>query len=339
MTEKSGITGPMVESDDPNLADEPSNPVEPGDLQSSFDAVKHAVQVAKGEIAPDEEAESEEQEDADTEQPMDGEDEQNEQESTLQDEAKAANPEPQSEPEDPLSVKLYTQKDLDERVQRAVDAVIRKERTREDSARKRINQLEIIAGIPFDQIIAQVRQNRVQSLVDRLGIDETEARQLVEAEEERARLKAEREQILREREFEKKQNEYLAARNAFLSDRSVPAEIRAFAQKYANEIDLISDFGRAMTYEVARDYVLGRKMAEILKARELAAEQKVLAKVQKGGTKPPAPNSGKPPASEPVLTAAEKQMAYALYANLSKAEAERRYAKAKAELAKMRGQR
>lgn len=337
MSEKSGITGPIVEQDDPNLADEPSTPVEPGDLQSSFEAVKAAVRAAKGEMDPEDTPASSEQDESvdelgEGEESPDG---QGEETTESQGDEEPADSAPASE--DPLSAKLYTQKDLDERVQRAIDAVIKKERTREDSARRQISQLEIIAGMHMDQIMAQIRQNRIQSLVDRLGIDETEAAELVEAEVERARLKAEREQILREREEEKKVNAYLAERNTFLADKSVPAEVRAFAQKYAAEIDAIADHGRALTYSVARDYVLGQKMAEILKAREQAAEQRTLAKVQKGGSKPPAPNSGKPPASEPVLTVAEKEMAYRMYPDLSKAEAERRYAKAKTELAKLRG--
>lgn len=337
MAEKSGITGPIVEQDDPNLNDEPSSPVAPTDKPASFEAVKGAVRAAKGEIEPDNESTPDEQDEPADEQPDDG-GAPSEEDTPQKDESSPEPvPKPESEPEDPLSVKQYTQKDLDERVQRAVDSVIRKERTREDSARKQIHQLEIIAGMSLDKIMAQIRQNKIQALTDRLGIDETEARQMVEAEEERARLKAEREQMLRERELEKKMNAYLTERNTYLADNSVPAEMRAFAQKYAAEIDELADHGRTMTYAVARDYVLGRRMHEILKAREQAAEQRTLAKVQKGGAKPPAPDAGKATATGPVLTAEEKEIAYAMYANLSKAEAERRYAKAKAELAKRRG--
>lgn len=326
MADKSGITGPIVEQDDPNEQDEISTPVAPTSAPKSFDAVKAAVKAAMaGESAEEEEEEAQEEE-TPGEQPAE---EKPAESAPVETETKPTETPPEV---DPVEVKQFSQKDID----RIISEVIGKERKREDSALKKLRDLELAAGAPLDKLMTQIREGRIQAVMDSTGLDEETARRMVLQEEELARIKAEREREMQEREEEKKVNAYILERNTWLADKNVPADLRAFAQKYAAEIEAISDGGRLMSYSVARDYVLGQKLPEIIRAREEAAAAKVMANVQKSGTKAPVPATGKPPASAPVLTAQEKEIAYTMYRNLSKAEAERRYAQAKAQLQKTR---
>lgn len=306
--EKSGITGPQVEDDNPNDTDEaPETPAKP--LSPAQEAMKAML---TGKPAPAEEDKEEE-----------GDEEQSEKDAAPAETPPVEEgPEPKKEPEpatDPVKEPKFSQADID----RIIDGVIKKERSREDSALKRLRDLELRAGAPIDQLMQQVFANRVQQVVDTTGLDEETARRMVEQEEKVKRYEAEQERMQQEREEEKKVNTYITERNTWLADTSVTADLRAFAQKYAADIEAISDGGRLMSYAVARDYVLGQKLPEIIKAREEAAAAKAK---QAAPAKAPVAASGKGPSTGPVLTEQQKRMAHELLPHLSKAEAEKRYA-------------
>lgn len=324
MSEKTGITGAIVEQDDENLDDDTtSTPVTPPTTPKSLADVRNAVKASLTDTDPEEEEEEPAEEESPGAKPA---------------EVAPAEPAPvETEPKpaevdpDPLTTPKFTQADID----RIIDGVIKKERTREDNALKRLRDVELAAGMPIDQLLQRTRQQRISAKMDETGLDEDTARRFVEQEEKVARYEAEQARIQQEREEEQRANAYLRERNTFLADTTKDPVRRAFAQKYAAEIDMLSENGAKLTYEVARDFVLGQKMEEIVKAREEAVKA---AATKPTGKAPVVSSTGRAPASAPVLTAQEKDVAHMMYRNLPKAEAERRYAKAKEQLAKTRGQ-
>lgn len=226
--------------------------------------------------------------------------------------------------------------------QRAIDAVIKKERTKEDSARKVLRDFEARYGMPLDKAAEANRQRRIEHLMTEKGWSEEDARSVVALEEERALARAREEEEKREREEFTATTTYRQQKLDFLSDPNAKAAHKKALQKYGSEVDAFSDHGRGVEFMVALKYVAGEHLDEIeaellkesneretklkadIEAARKAGEQKAIRNITNGSkAKPETSTTGVTP-PEASLTPMELQTAKAF--GMSPAA----YAKAKA---------
>lgn len=239
--------------------------------------------------------------------------------------AKDADPPGQEEPSKPEeqppteqpTEKRYTDAELQEAIREAVrkasqeaaDAVIKRERARQESAVAKLRDLEAVFGVSLDTIVAQGRESKVREAMETFAMDEETARQYVATREENARLKALEQQRQFEHQVQTLRNTFIQDKLKFMADAQSDPDIKKLAQKYDAEIVAFAEEalanGQQLSYDVARDYVLGRHQKEILaelraEAEKLkaAAQQKTLkdvqnrAKVAPETAAPNAPQSG-----------------------------------------------
>lgn len=255
-------------------------------------------------------------------------------------------PEPAPEPTpEPPKGKTYTDEEVDamlnDRVQRAVNAVVAKERQREEAATRKLRDLEVATGKPFEQLLAEQRGARIEQAQSRFSMDDDEAKRYVAEQEELAKLKHEREESKRRDQEREQELVFSRQRDAFLADNSVDANLKELAKRFAIEVAEFSDNGRALDYRTSLNQIIGQHWPAIQaeqKAREdkirLAAEQQTLKNVQaRGAVKPE--TAGAAAANEaPPLSGMEREVARQMYPQLSQRQAEERYRQAKARLPK-----
>lgn len=193
--------------------------------------------------------------------------------------------------------------------QKLVDEIIRKERIRDESAKKQLKELELATGMTYDQLLSRGRNTRIQEVIDQ-GYDEQTAKRLVQTEEENARLKDSETQRQREHAIVKLKDEYRDERDRFLNDASLHPEVKALIKEHIKDVDEFAhssiDDGRKMPFDVALDYQLGnilrKKLPEILDQRMKATEQRVLADVsRRGKVAPEAAGTSVPSTPESTL--------------------------------------
>lgn len=221
--------------------------------------------------------------------------------------------------------------------QKAADAVVARERAKEDSARKALRDYELKAGKKLDQLIAEVTGQQVQALVDQ-GYDEQQARDHVTAQARVRELEAKEQERQFEHQVQTLRNAFAQDKLRYLSAAEVDDDDKALIRRYDAEISAFAEGqlsqGQPMDFEVALTYFIGLKRKEwrtdqkaaLDKAKE-TAEQRTLKNVQERG-KAKVESGGVAAKTDalPSLNTDQKDMAHAAMPHLPKAEAERRYA-------------
>lgn len=177
----------------------------------------------------------------------------------------------------PTDERRYTQKDFDE----LAGKVRAQEREAQEKAKQKLRDLEIASGLKYEELLSHQRNSRKQEAAERFAMSEEDAETYVLEREELIRLKAEREAVQKEREEEKATAAFALMRTNYLSDASTPAHLKALTQKYAADIDAFADSGKTIPFNVARDFVLGQKLNEILSSRDSVKEQQVIDNINK----------------------------------------------------------
>lgn len=201
--------------------------------------------------------------------------------------------------------------------QKAADAVLAKERAREDSARRKLRDVELLIGKSLDELIAEYRGYQVQMLMDRDGLDEDTARRIIEAEARARQLEAMEQERQREHQVWVAKNKFAQDLAEFLNDPKADPSVKKLTAKYRQDIeDLAFDAfekGNMISMEVARDYILGKHLPELLKEQQAelerakaAAEQRVLKNVQERSKVKPESGSAPSVPSVPTLSREER---------------------------------
>jgi len=145
-----------------------------------------------------------------------------------------------------------------------------------------------------------------------MGVTEEEARQFVEAQEEKQKLKAELDEV--------KKNQELFTRNTAYNQDKAKQISNPLVKKYEAEIDDFSKMGTVVNFNTAMYYILGKKVAEgeVLDQVKTATEQRVLANINKRGKTTPV-STGKAAAGG-VTTLTKEQQKYARIAGVTDKE-------------------
>lgn len=162
--------------------------------------------------------------------------------------------------------------------QRAIDAVTARHKKQEDTAVRKLRDLQAQTGMDVDALLETSRARQIEHLQVEQGLTEQAARELVAAREKAALYEAR--EAERQREFEEgiKTNEYRNQKLDFLSDAKQPDIYKKALQKYGDEVDAFSDQGKQVAFEVALKYTAGLHLPEIVAELSKEAEAKLIAK-------------------------------------------------------------
>ena len=227
--------------------------------------------------------------------------------------------------EDGNDQRLYTQEE--------VESMIRDMRAQGQTYSEQVQTIERLTGQPLNVVVEQIRNNKIQDTMDRLGISEEEARQEIQKEEQNYMMQRSLQQQRAEMDLIKYNQD---KDKAFRDPKTYQ-----FAKKYEKDIDNVAlakfnETGEIINYETAMSYVLGNKVrsGEILRNIEQGATKKAQASIKKSNNA--APLSGSQPGSSSTdskrtLSSFEKSVARGL--GISSKE----FAAEKARISKGRG--
>lgn len=191
---------------------------------------------------------------------------------------------------------LFTQADLER---------IIGERLARDRKVQAVRELEMVAGKSLEEIVAEKRSQRLQEIAERYGVDEEEARRLLESEEKAKRLE------LEYRELEQRQNDL--ARLITYHAQKMQHMSNPLAKRYEKEVDEFTNHGIYVDFGTGLAYVLGQKLlsGELMRDLQTAVEQRTIANIDKRSRAAPEAGTNVKPAGS-TLTPEEKRLAISL---------------------------
>jgi len=162
-----------------------------------------------------------------------------------------------------------------EKVQKAIDSVIAKERKREDSAVRKLRDLQAATGMDPDKLLESHRARQIEHLVTEQNLSEEAARELVISREKAALYESREAERQREHEEQTKTTAYRQQKLDFVADAKQPDIYKKALQKFGTEIDQFSDYGRGVDFDVALKYVAGLHLPEIQSELQADYEAKI----------------------------------------------------------------
>ena len=201
----------------------------------------------------------------------------------------------ETQPEQPPQ-RLFTQADVDRIVQ---------ERLARDRKIRQLRELEQLAGMDLEGILAHVKENQVKAIAEEKGISEEDARHIVENQERLRRLEEEMQAERAYREHLARTMAYQQAKMRYMNNPLV--------KKYEAEIDAFSQHGLLVDFEPAMNYIIGQHalMGDLLKDVKATTQQQVLAEIAKRGKVAPEAQANAAPQAI-SLTPEQKRYARAL---------------------------
>lgn len=173
-----------------------------------------------------------------------------------------------------------------EKIQKAIDSVIAKERKREESAIRREREFKARTGLTYEEAAAVHATREVERLMTEEGLPEPAARRLVEAQQKAALLETQEADRKREHQETQYTMAYRTAKLDFLANKDAPDIYKKALQKYGDEIDTFANHGRpdesgtATSFDVAMKFIAGQHLPEIVAELNKEAEAKLQAKAQ-----------------------------------------------------------
>lgn len=220
------------------------------------------------------------------------EDDEVEDEEAVEDEAEEAD-EVDEEADEPDEVKKPSDQPAEKVLTEAQVNAIVAERLARDRKTKLVQEIEALEGKSLEDVLAERRKAKIETVADQYGMTEDEAKEHVEAQEERRRLKAEMEQVKVEWETIKRQSAYQQSKAKYAND--------PLAKRYEREVEAFSQQGADIDYEPALYYILGQKLAQgdLRDFLKTSVEQQTIGniakraktKVEGSGQSPRAPES------------------------------------------------
>lgn len=186
--------------------------------------------------------------------------------------------------------------------QKKIDELIQQRLGRNNSEyAKKVRAVESATGMDIDAVLEQVRQNKVEALMDQ-GLSEEEARKQVDKDRQLA-------------EFEEKQQEFEQQQREFVYNQQKGELAKnPHVKQYMADIDAFSQNGAFTDFDTAAKYIIGAKVlsGELLDSVRQGAEKRTIKNMQQ--RKKVTPEKGKGAgASSPQaqLSRAEREMAEA----------------------------
>lgn len=188
--------------------------------------------------------------------------------------------EPQGEPPADPQDSPFTP-EQQELVNRILQDRLARDRASRAPEMEKLMRLQRRAGLDLDGILEHVTKNKIEDIAMEYGVDEDEARRILEEREE-LEFRREQERTWQEQQTaNQRQAAYFQEKQQYLNHPMV--------RKYEREIDQFAQGGMAIDFVPAMNYVLGQKVlnGEVTNTIRNSAEQRTLRNVQQRGKATP----------------------------------------------------
>lgn len=165
-----------------------------------------------------------------------------------------------------------------ERIQKTIDAIVAKERKRQDTDSRKLRDLLAKTGKSYDELAEIHATREVERLQNEEGLTEAAARRLVEADQKARLLESQEADRVREHEEQTKATAYRMEKADFMADAKQPDIFKKALQKYGPEVDAFSDYGKGVLFDVALKYVAGQHLNDIVADLQKDSDAKLAAK-------------------------------------------------------------